>query len=48
MLFVLNDLADQVKAGNVSIEYIDETVRSILRTKFALGLFESIHGFILS
>jgi beta-glucosidase len=30
-----------VNAGNVSVTYIDETVKSILRTKFSLGLFES-------
>ena len=35
-----NLLIDQVGAGNVSVTYIDETVKSILRTKFALGLFE--------
>ncbi|KAI0092684.1 glycoside hydrolase superfamily [Irpex rosettiformis] len=34
-------LPDQVKAGNISVDYIDETVKSILRTKFALGLFEN-------
>ena len=32
---------DQVRAGNISVDYIDETVKSILRTKFSLGLFES-------
>ncbi|KAI0686420.1 glycoside hydrolase superfamily [Cytidiella melzeri] len=34
-------LPDQVNAGNVSVTYIDETVKSILRTKFSLGLFEN-------
>ncbi|KAG6815763.1 hypothetical protein H0H87_011547 [Tephrocybe sp. NHM501043] len=34
-------LADQVKAGTVSINSIDETVKTMLRTKFALGLFEN-------
>ncbi|KAI0751981.1 glycoside hydrolase family 3 protein [Irpex lacteus] len=34
-------LPDQVKAGNISVKYIDDTVKSILRTKFALGLFEN-------
>ena len=32
---------DQVRAGNVSVSYIDDTVKTILRTKFSLGLFES-------
>ena len=32
---------DQIKAGNISVSYIDETVKSVLRTKFSLGLFES-------
>ncbi|KAI8984797.1 glycoside hydrolase superfamily [Trametes punicea] len=34
-------LPDQVKAGTVDIKYIDETVKTMLRTKFALGLFEN-------
>ncbi|KAJ8469471.1 hypothetical protein ONZ51_g8966 [Trametes cubensis] len=34
-------LPDQVKAGTVDIKYIDETVEAMLRTKFALGLFEN-------
>ncbi|TFK70501.1 glycoside hydrolase [Pluteus cervinus] len=34
-------LADQVKAGTVDVKYIDETVKTLLRTKFALGLFEN-------
>ncbi|KAI0337167.1 glycoside hydrolase, partial [Trametopsis cervina] len=34
-------LPDQVRAGNISIDYIDRTVESILRTKFSLGLFEN-------
>lgn len=40
-LTVLNVLLDQVQAGNISVKYIDDTVKSVLRTKFALGLFES-------
>ncbi|KAF9461447.1 glycoside hydrolase superfamily [Collybia nuda] len=34
-------LTDQVKAGKVNVKYIDATVKSLLRTKFALGLFEN-------
>ncbi|KAJ3552474.1 hypothetical protein NM688_g4133 [Phlebia brevispora] len=34
-------LPDQVRAGNISVSYIDETVKTMLRTKFALGLFEN-------
>ncbi|KAG6832147.1 hypothetical protein H0H92_004878 [Tricholoma furcatifolium] len=34
-------LPDQVAAGTVSIDVIDTTVATILRTKFALGLFEN-------
>lgn len=34
-------LADQVAAGTVDMSYIDQTVATVLRTKFALGLFES-------
>ncbi|KAI0820668.1 glycoside hydrolase superfamily [Trametes gibbosa] len=34
-------LPDQVRAGTVNIKYIDETVKTILRTKFTLGLFEN-------
>ena len=34
-------LLDQIQAGNISVSYIDDTVRTILRTKFSLGLFES-------
>ncbi|KAI3598503.1 glycoside hydrolase family 3 protein [Moniliophthora roreri] len=34
-------LVDQVNAGKVDIKYIDETVKSLLRTKFTLGLFEN-------
>ncbi|KAI0070156.1 glycoside hydrolase [Panus rudis PR-1116 ss-1] len=34
-------LPDQVKAGTVDIKYIDTTVKAMLRTKFALGLFEN-------
>ncbi|OBZ65451.1 Periplasmic beta-glucosidase [Grifola frondosa] len=31
----------QVAAGTVDVSYIDETVKTMLRTKFALGLFEN-------
>jgi len=34
-------LPDQVRAGNISASYIDTTVKAVLRTKFALGLFEN-------
>ncbi|KAI0734869.1 glycoside hydrolase superfamily [Fomitopsis betulina] len=34
-------LPDQVAAGTVNVSYIDETVKTVLRTKFALGLFEN-------
>ncbi|KIJ59755.1 glycoside hydrolase family 3 protein [Hydnomerulius pinastri MD-312] len=34
-------LPDQIESGTVNISYVDETVRTILRTKFALGLFEN-------
>ena len=33
---------DQVEAGTVDVSYIDETVKTVLRTKFSLGLFESM------
>lgn len=32
---------DQFRAGNISETALEETVKSMLRTKFALGLFES-------
>ncbi|KIJ13936.1 glycoside hydrolase family 3 protein [Paxillus involutus ATCC 200175] len=34
-------LPDQIAKGTVNITYVDETVKTILRTKFALGLFET-------
>ncbi|KAI0365465.1 glycoside hydrolase [Pilatotrama ljubarskyi] len=34
-------LPDQVRAGTVDVKFIDETVKTMLRTKFALGLFEN-------
>lgn len=34
-------MKDQITNGTVDISYVDETVRTVLRTKFALGLFES-------
>ncbi|KAF8427199.1 family 3 glycoside hydrolase [Boletus edulis BED1] len=34
-------LPDQIAIGAVDISYVDETVKAILRTKFALGLFEN-------
>ena len=40
-IFAYSVSLDQVKAGNLSASYIDETVKTVLRTKFALGLFES-------
>ncbi|KAF8972046.1 glycoside hydrolase family 3 protein [Flammula alnicola] len=33
-------LPDQIQAGTVDIKYVDTTVEAMLRTKFALGLFE--------
>ncbi|MGQ0834304.1 MAG: glycoside hydrolase family 3 N-terminal domain-containing protein [Gammaproteobacteria bacterium] len=36
----LNELAAQVKSGKVPVPVIDESVRRILRVKFALRLFE--------
>lgn len=32
----------QVRNGQVNIKFVDETVRYLLRTKFSLGLFESM------
>lgn len=32
---------DQIASGSVDVHYVDETVKTVLRTKFALGLFES-------
>ncbi|KAF8834841.1 glycoside hydrolase, partial [Paxillus ammoniavirescens] len=34
-------LPDQITKGTVNISYVDETVKTILRTKFSLGLFEN-------
>ncbi|KAG8932639.1 hypothetical protein FRC03_011255 [Tulasnella sp. 419] len=34
-------LVDQVKKGLISVDYINETVKYLLRTKFTLGLFEN-------
>ncbi|THH04400.1 hypothetical protein EW146_g10188, partial [Bondarzewia mesenterica] len=34
-------LPDQVQAGTVDVSFVDETVKSVLRTKFTLGLFEN-------
>ncbi|EGO04166.1 glycoside hydrolase family 3 protein, partial [Serpula lacrymans var. lacrymans S7.3] len=34
-------LPDQIQNGTVGISYVDETVKTILRTKFSLGLFEN-------
>ncbi|KAL7281865.1 hypothetical protein ACG7TL_003330 [Trametes sanguinea] len=39
--FTYLTLPDQVKAGTVDVKFIDETVKAMLRTKFALGLFEN-------
>ncbi len=36
----LNELAEQVKSGQVPVQMVDEAVRRILWVKFALGLFE--------
>ena len=33
---------DQIANGTVDVRYLDETVKTVLRTKFALGLFESM------
>ena len=40
--FTYLTLPDQVQAGTVDVSYIDETVKAMLRTKFSLGLFESM------
>ncbi|KAF9560036.1 glycoside hydrolase [Agrocybe pediades] len=34
-------LPDQVKAGTVDVKFVDETVKGMLRIKFAMGLFEN-------
>ncbi|KAJ3503281.1 hypothetical protein NLJ89_g8503 [Agrocybe chaxingu] len=34
-------LTDQIKEGKVDVKYLDETVKGLLRAKFALGLFEN-------
>ncbi|KAF8525691.1 glycoside hydrolase [Gautieria morchelliformis] len=34
-------LPDQINNGTVDIKFLDETVQTMLRTKFALGLFEN-------
>ncbi|KAJ3559630.1 hypothetical protein NP233_g11219 [Leucocoprinus birnbaumii] len=39
--YTYETLAQQVKAGQVDVKFIDDTVRYILRTKFSLGLFEN-------
>ncbi|KAI0352431.1 glycoside hydrolase [Trametes cingulata] len=39
--FTYLTLPDQVRAGTVDVKFIDETVKAMLRTKFALGLFEN-------
>ena len=33
---------DQIKAGAVDVDFLDVTVATMLRTKFSLGLFESM------
>lgn len=39
---------DQIASGTVDISYVDETVKTILRTKFALGLFESMSDYMFT
>jgi len=39
--YTYETLPAQVRAGKVSVSVIDETVKTMLRTKFALGLFEN-------
>ncbi|TFK34360.1 glycoside hydrolase superfamily [Crucibulum laeve] len=34
-------IPDQIKAGTIDVKFLDQTVKSMLRTKFALGLFEN-------
>ncbi|MGL4727901.1 MAG: glycoside hydrolase family 3 N-terminal domain-containing protein, partial [Bosea sp. (in: a-proteobacteria)] len=36
----MNHLADEVRAGRVSMRVVDEAVRRVLRVKFHLGLFD--------
>jgi beta-glucosidase len=38
--FYIKHLADEVRAGRVPMERIDEAVRRVLRVKFRMGLFE--------
>jgi len=40
--YTYETLAQQVEAGQINVKYIDDTVRFLLRTKFSLGLFESM------
>ena len=49
--YTYETLAQQVESGQINVQYIDDTVRFLLRTKFSLGLFEStrfwsIHCFL--
>ncbi|GJJ14100.1 hypothetical protein Clacol_008357 [Clathrus columnatus] len=39
--YTYETLPDQIKNGSVDISYLDETAKTMLRTKFALGLFEN-------
>lgn len=38
---------DRIKAGTVDVKFLDTTVAAMLRTKFSLGLFESMVRFSL-
>lgn len=42
--YTYETLAQQVEAGQINVKYIDDTVRFLLRTKFSLGLFESMRS----
>ena len=43
-----NILSDQIKQGTVDVKALDTTVAAMLRTKFALGLFESKSSILLT
>ena len=33
---------DQIAKGTIDVKFLDQTVKTMLRTKFSLGLFESM------
>lgn len=46
--YTFETLPAQVRNGSASVGPIDETVKTVLRAKFALGLFESGHLVVLA